>query len=756
MSRLFKAIIVSVLIGSLGVIAILTPMGFELEENFGLDLFFRLRGIREPPSDVIIVSLDKVSADNLKLPAEPRKWPRSLHASLTENLAKQGAAVIAFDMIFDEAGPTEHDNLFAQAISNAGNVVLCERLLKETLPLTNKEGAHTGELVVERLIPPIPPLARSALALAPFPLPKVPVKVSQYWTFKTEAGDTPTLPVAAFQIFAFKVYDEFIRLLEKVSSSQLEKLHHDKDAIIKNRWVEENILILRDHLRENPLIGEKMIEEIQNLNPLLFDSKKKRILKSLIKMYQGPKSRYLNFYGPPGTIETVSYYQLLQHQEKSASKRKQLDLNGKAVFVGLSESLRLGQKDGFYTVFSQSSGLDISGVEIAASAFANLLEGKSIHPLVFPAHHATIFLWGVLLGILCFFIPPVIAAFSVIILSILYLSVALSKFNNTGLWCPLIIPLFFQVPIAYFGTILWKFFETNKERQNIRRAFEYYLPEKVVDRLAKNLGDIKTNIQTEFGTCLFTDAEQYTSLSENLDPEELTIFMNKYFETVLEPVRQYGGIVLDIKGDSMLSIWTTTHPDTDLRRKACLAALDISSAVQQFKQNSDTYHLPTRIGLHSGYISLGNIGAINYYEYSPVGDTVNTASRIENLNKYLGTRILVSDKVLYQIDGFLTRKLGEFIFAGKSKPVTIYELISRIEESSEQQRNLCAIFTEGLNAYYKQSWEEANKAFYEAMKTYKQDDKQDGPSTFYLRLCEDYRTNPPGEEWDGLVSLSNK
>lgn len=752
MPRLSKAIIVSLLIGALGVIAILTPMGFDLEENIGLDLLFRLRGVRKPPSDVIIVSLDKASADNLKLPAEPEKWPRSLHASLTENLAKQGAAVIAFDMMFDEAGPMEHDNLFAQAISNAGNVVLCERLEKETFPLTNKEGAHTGEIVIERLTPPIPPLARSALALAPFPLPKVPVKVSQYWTFKTEAGDTPTLPVAVFQIFAFEVYDEFIRLLEKVSPSQVEKLLHDKDAIIKNRWVEENILILRDHFRENPLIGEKMMEEIQNLNSLSFDSKKKRILKSLIKIYQGPKSRYLNFYGPPGTIETVSYYQLLQHHEKSANNQSQLDLNGKAVFIGLSESLRLEQKDGFYTVFSQSSGLDISGVEIAASAFANLLEDKPIHPHVFPAHHAIIFLWGILLGILCFFIPPVIAAFGVVSLSILYLSVALSQFNNTGIWYPLIIPLFFQVPIAYFGTILWKFFETNKERQNIRRAFEYYLPEKEVDRLAKNLGDLNANIQTVYGTCLFTDVEQYTSLSENMDPKELASFMNKYYEAIFEPVGRYSGIVLDIKGDSMLSIWSTAHPDTALRRKACLAALDISSAVQQFKQNSNTLLLPTRIGLHSGYISLGNVGAINHYEYLPTGDVVNTASRIENLNKNLGTWILVSEEVLHQIDGFLTRKLGEFIFVGKSKPVTVYELISRIEESSEQQRNLCAIFTEGLNVYYKQSWEEAIKAFYEVMKTY----EQDGPSTFYLHLCENYRANPPGEEWDGLVSLRNK
>jgi adenylate cyclase len=631
-------------------------------------------------------------------------------------------------------------------MSDTGNVVLCEYLEKETLPLKDNKGIHTGEITIERLVPPIPLFARSALALSPFPLPKVPVKVSQYWTFKTEAGDAPTLPVVVFQIFAFDVYNEFIRLLDKVSPIQEEELLQDKDAIIRERSVEEIILILRNHFRKNPFLGDKMIEKIQQSSSPSFDSKKKQILTSLIKIYQGPKSRYLNFYGPPGTIETIPYCQLLQHHEKSGATQKQIDLNGKAVFVGLSESLRLEQKDGFHTVFSQPNGLDISGVEIAASAFANMIEDMPIRPLVFPIHHATIFLWGASIGILCFVISPVPAGFSVICFSVLYLYVALMQFKNTGSWYPIVNPLFFQVPMAYFGTILWKYFDTNRERQNIRRAFERYLPEKEVERFAKDPGDIKTHTEIVYGTCLFTDAEQYTAFSENLDPKELTSFMNKYYETIIEPVSRYNGHVSDFTGDSTLSIWASTRPNTytSFRKKACLAALDIYT--------SDTLYLPTRIGLHSGYISLGSVGAINRYEYRPFGDIVNTAKRIEQLNKELQTWILVSEEVLHQIDGFLTRKVGKFILKGKSKPETIYELISRSEESSEQQRRLTDIFAKGLNAYYKRSWEEAIKTFDELIKTY----KQDGPSTFYLLECEKYKANQPGENWNGVVQLKKQ
>ncbi len=752
MSRLSKAVTLGLLIGILGMVASLAPVGPDLEESIGLDLLFRLRGAVEVPSDVIVVTMDKVSADNLNLPAEPDKWPRSLHARLTEKLVKEGAAVIAFDIIFDETRSTENDNLFAQAISSAGNVVLCEWLKKETIPLTDERGVYTGDLNIERLVPPIPLLARSAVALAPFPLPKVPVKVSQYWTFKTGAGDTPTLPVVVFQIFALDVYDEFIQLLETVSPSQAEKLPHDKDAIITTKSVEKLIRVLRDIFKKKPLIAEKMLGELQNPRTPSVSVEKNQILKSLVKMYQGANSRYLNFYGPPGSITTVPYYQVLGSQEKSAVNQKELDLDGKAVFIGLSERLRPEQKDGFYTAFSQSSGLDISGVEIAATAFANLLEDMPVRPPDFYAHLATIFLWGVVLGIFCRLFPTAIAAGSVIGMSVLYLIAAQYQFKNTGSWYPLVLPLFSQAPLAFFGSVLWKYWDANKERQNIRKTFGYFLPDKVVDQLARNMADIKTSSQIVYGTCLYTDAEQYTALSEAMDPKELSNFMNKYYEAVFKPVRQHGGIVSDVKGDSMLAIWATAHPDAALRIQACLAALDIASAVHRFNQASDTLQLPTRIGLHSGHMLLGTIGAIDHYEYRPVGDIVNTASRIEGLNKYLGTRILASEEVLYQLEGFLARELGKFLLVGKSAPIVVYELMCRMEESSEQQKSLCAMFAEALSAYRRQSWGEAIEIFYEFMKTC----REDGPSIFYLKLSEKYRENPPGEMWNDIVCLNKK
>ena len=128
------------------------------------------------------------------------------------------------------------------------------------------------------------------------------------------------------------------------------------------------------------------------------------------------------------------------------------------------------------------------------------------------------------------------------------------------------------------------------------------------------------------------------------------------------------------------------------------------------------------------------------------------SKRMESANKKFKTRILVSKETIYQLDGFLTRELGEFLLKGKEKPIVIYELICRDKESNGQQKSLCHIFSEALSAYRKQSWEDAIKILNKSLKIC----KEDGPSRFYLEQCRKYRKKPPGDMWDGIVRLGDK
>lgn len=752
MHRAFKAIIMGLLTGILGVLVTLIPLGHRLEENVGLDFLFKRRKTRPIQSEAVIVTMDKASCDLLSLPSEPYKWPRYLHARLTENLVKAGAAVIVFDVMFNEPRSQEDDQILAQAISKAGNVVLCAYLKREIMPLDREDGTYRGDLNLVRLVPPVSPLAESAVALAPFPLPKIPVKLSQYWKFNRGAGDIPTLPVVAFQIYALDVYDELVLLLEMINPSHVKKLPENREMILKGKNINNLINVLRETFKNEPLLAKRISEVSENLKFVL-DEKKVKLLKSLIKMYQGPDSHYLNYLGPPGTIPTIPYHEVLNMHESNALKQKNLDFKGKVVFIGVSESMRTEQKDGFYTVFSQSNGIDITGVEIAATAFENLLEDNPVQPLCPWVNFVTIFSWGFVIGLVCTVFPLIYALASMIGLSALYLINAQYQFSTSCTWYPLIIPIFLQAPLALFGALLWKYFDAFKERQNIRKAFGYFLPDNVVDHLAKEVVDLKKNSQTVFGTCLYTDAEHYTNLSESLPPNELRSFINKYYETIFKPVKNYGGIVSDVIGDSMMAVWATTNnPDTLLRNQACLAALDITKMVKRFNMSLNGLQLPTRIGLHTGHMLLGTVGAMDHYEYRPLGDIVNTATRIEGLNKFLGTNILASKEVLYQLDGFLTRELGEFLLLGKSKSVVIFELISRLEESDEDLKRGCTIFAEALQAYRNRSWEKAIRLFYKSLKIL----KGDNPSMFYIKLCKEYIKHPPGKKWAGLVCLNKK
>jgi len=754
MSRLFKGALLGVAAGIAGIVAGNTPIGLNLEENLGLEILFRLRGTRTPPSDVVVVSIDKESADHLSQDEDVTNWPRLLHADLTEKLAERGAAVIAFDVFFEEYADLEGDTAFAEAMRKANNVVLCERLQCEKVSLTDRRGAPGGQVEIARRFPPISLFTTSSVASSPYPLPKIPVRVSRDWTFRSTAGETctPTLPVVAFQLYALPVYADFLRLMEEAFPAKADRLPRFGDSMVLAGRLGGMVREIWEVFQQEPVAEKRMLEALDGHPLQPADEKTRRILRSLIHVYGGGASKFLNFYGPPRTIRTIPYWKALTPPGNGQGDPFPVEIAGKAVFVGSSESRQLAQKDGFNTIYTNENGVDLSGVEIAATAFANLVEDMPVRPIPSYCNIAALFLWGVAVGILSFVFRPAFSIPAVVLLSFLYLGAAGYRFATGGMWYPVVIPLLFQGPIVLLGASTWNYFAIGRERKNFRRAFEYYLPVDVVDELSKDMSSLQVSKRIVNGVCLATDAEEYTSLSESLEPAELAGFMNRYYEAVFDPVKRRGGMVSNVVGDSMMALWLSGREETTSLVNACEAALEIAFAMREFRRSQEKLALPTRIGLHTGEIFIGNIGGAHHFEYRPVGDIVNTATRIEGVNKYLGTRILVSQAVCSKISGFLTRDLGEFLLAGKFKPVHVHELIARLEESSPRQRACCARFTEGIEAFRRQSFDEASRKFHETLEIH----ERDGPSRFYLNLCARYSQNPPGQAWNGVVRMENK
>ncbi len=751
MSRLFKTLLLGSGIIISGTILCLSPAGRYLEENMGLSILFKLRGTRIPPSEVAIIAIDQESARQLKLSPKSEQWPRSLHAEFLKHLAGVGAKVIAFDIIFKEKRDESHDRALAESIKTAGNVVLVELMRREKIPVHSDSGQSTGQLEIRKRVQPINRLKDVSAASAPFPIPKVPVKVSRYWAFISDAGNTPSLPIVTFQIFAREAYGQLVELLRQTGLC-IDELPLNDQLLLASGGVERVVRIIRDKFEADPGLADALIEKI----PASAGASEKQgvpLLDRLIRMYAAPDSHFLNYYGPPGTIHTISYHQLISRKENRWVVSDLSEFKGKAVFIGLSERQAPLKTDGFYTVYSQPDGVDLNGVEIAATAFANILENKPVRPLSSYFQIGVLILCGCLLVLICSFSSNIAAAAGAVTFCFFYLLVSRFYFKSGGIWLPVFTVIFFQAPLAFVVGILIRYTDVNKERKAIRDAFKFYLPPEIVDRIAIEKGKVTGGGQMVHGAILCTDLEKYTSFSETTDPKSLNRLMHKYFETLFEPVQENGGIISDLTGDSMMALWATKEPEISSRYRACESAVQICAALSGFWKNSELpVHLPTRIGIHYGHVHLGNVGAGNHYEYKVTGDAVNTVSRIENLNKHLRTRTLVSADALKEVDGFLTRRVGTFLLSGKSKSVEVFELLDRFENATDRQKDLVRMFADGLNAYLDRSWEKALQAFELILNRF----PDDGPTLLYSSMCHNLRETPPDTSWNGVVIAAKK
>ena len=745
-SRVIKAVLLGAAIGVAGVAASVLPPVIDLEEGVGLSLLFRLRGVSKPPPDVAIVSVDRRSSDALGLPDDLRKWPRSLHARLTEALVRRGASVIAFDMYFEEPRDPADDRAMAAAFAAAGNVVVCERLHAEWISRPANGGGGAEELRVLSEISSIPSVAGSA-ALAPFPLPKVPLKVSKAWTFVSGAGgETPTLPVAAIHLHSPRAWEAFIRAAERAGAAKVPEWPRAAREALTGMNLGPVVRDVRKSFEREPRLAERVREELER-DVLPGGESTKRIARALVAIYEGPATAYLAFYGPARTIPTIPYSAVLSPAVRVNSGGRAIDLRGKAVFVGLSESSQMDQKDGFPTVFTDARGLDLSGVEIAATAFANLVSESPVRPLGLFPQLAVVFLLGFSAGALFLARRPVVSGVILFTASAGYLLFAVFRFSAAGTWYPVVVPVLFQAPAAWSAAMIWNYVDVSRDKTRVHNALAHYLPPDAVARISRAVTGPGAGHRVVHGVCLATDGERYTTLAETMDPKELGAFMNRYYEALFGPVRTHGGTVSNVVADSMLALWV------DLSEEAAAvgageAAVDIDRTQNRTGFPEGGAVMPTRIGLHAGAIFLGDIGGGDHYEYRPFGDIVNTATRIEGLNKPLGTRVLASGDVASRLSGFLTRPVGDFLFAGKSRPVPVYELVAR-DGGTAGQREALASFSRGIDAFRRRDWDEAERSFREAAEF----ERGGGPSRFYLDLCARYRDDPPGTEWDGAIPV---
>jgi adenylate cyclase len=215
----------------------------------------------------------------------------------------------------------------------------------------------------------------------------------------------------------------------------------------------------------------------------------------------------------------------------------------------------------------------------------------------------------------------------------------------------------------------------NRARARLRKSFEHYLPAAVIGQMVDadtlpTLGGERREISV-----IFTDVAGFTTFSEGRDPEVLATIVNAYFDGLCAAVFKHGGLVNAFLGDGMLAFFGAPLPQPDHADRAIAAAFEIERFAENFSTEQNARGVPfghTRVGVHSGFAFVGNVGARERLQYTALGDMLNTASRLEGLNKAIGTRICASSETVKKCQHYQFRPVGAFIVKGRHDPTEVF------------------------------------------------------------------------------------
>jgi class 3 adenylate cyclase/CHASE2 domain-containing sensor protein len=223
------------------------------------------------------------------------------------------------------------------------------------------------------------------------------------------------------------------------------------------------------------------------------------------------------------------------------------------------------------------------------------------------------------------------------------------------------------------------------QKRFIKDAFAKYLSPTLVDRLVADPDTLALGGENREMSYIFTDIAGFTTLSENAGPEAVSKLLNQYLSGICEVVFAHGGTVTDFIGDAVFAMFNAPLRQDDHAARALACARDLDAFCETFRVRDLARELGlgiTRIGVHTGVAAVGNMGADTHFKYSPIGDSVNTAARIEGLNKHFGTRFCASAETLKHCADVAVRPLGRVVMKGKTEPLEIFEILDAERDRS--------------------------------------------------------------------------
>lgn len=312
------------------------------------------------------------------------------------------------------------------------------------------------------------------------------------------------------------------------------------------------------------------------------------------------------------------------------------------------------------------------------------------------------------------------------------------------------------ISFSFVGASLVRFFTQDKEKAKIRKMFSTMVSSSVLKYMDENPDKFSLSGQRLNASIMFSDVAGFTSISEGLTPEKLVQLLNEYLTPMTQIVMKYDGYVDKYEGDAIMADWGVPYPSNDHAMKACYACLDQQEKLTEIRAELHEkfgYELYVRMGINTGDVSAGNMGAESHFSYTVMGDAVNLAARLEPTNKVYGTTIMIGENTYEQAKDFIeVRFLDKVVVVGKKESIKVYELIAKKGELSEDKLSFVKHYEKGLALHEERFWQKAIDEFEAAL----QIEPDDTASKVMIERVKQYMENPPDPTWQGEYIRKSK
>ena len=693
--------------------------------------------IYDPATKVRILDVDDESLQRIGQWA----WPRTVHAEIVTKLKDLGAAVIAYDVIFPE-----RDRLSpAQVVKNWRSTALQSALIENL-----------------RTLPDHDQVFAEALAGAPSVLGFIGT---------SGANDTQPRLVRAIA-FAGDHPAHFVPGFDGASVN-IDVLEKSAQGIASLNWLPEHDLVAR-RVPTLVRVGDQLYPSLFAESLRMYQSRTGSLVvrstgasgESLFGERSGVTTVKIGEFAVPTDATGQMWLRFTAHDPRRLipahalldGKVERSEIEGRIVLIGTSAA-------GLFDLRTTALGETVPGVVMHAQAIEQVLRGDSLDRPDYAtgAEIAFMAIAGLLLAYLVFHVGATAGALLGALVSTSVLAASWFAFRDLKWLLDPIYPLFAITMLYVYGTfhVYWG---SERDRERVRSAFSHYMSPVLVEQLARDPSKLKLGGELREVSLLFCDVRGFTTLSEGLDAEELTQFLNRLLTPLTNTILDNAGTIDKYMGDGIMAFWNAPLDDPSHQRNAVRAALKMLADVDRLNADWTSeadklgrQHKPVRlgIGINTAPCCVGNLGSEQRFDYSVIGDGVNVASRLEGQSKVYGVPILIGEGTAKAVADMALIEVDYVSVKGKTEAVHVYGVLG---DEAARTTSEFAVLEQAhramLEAYRGRRFLEA-KAMLPALEGLGGERLAHLYAVYRQRLAE-YLHSPPPVDWDGRTIAETK